>query len=73
MNCPKCDARTKVHDSRPWESGEVYRMRVCPVCRYRFVTFERIADFPAQGNGQRGGKRIALKDLKKEDVGVHEC
>lgn len=65
MECPKCEARTVVRDSRPWESGEVCRVRACPNCKYRFVTFERIADYPIQGDGTPGGKRIAHRDLQR--------
>ena len=68
MRCPKCESRTRVSDSRPQDSGEVYRMRVCPKCRYRFITFERLAEFPVQGDGKPGGKRIAHRDLMEREA-----
>lgn len=41
MICPKCEAETKVVDSRPTEGGtQIRRRRLCEACGYRFSTFE---------------------------------
>lgn len=48
MNCPKCDTRTTVVDSRSDRDtkhyinilGTVHRVRRCPKCEYRFATVE---------------------------------
>lgn len=39
MNCPECNADTKVIDSRPIEGG-VRRRRACKACGCRFSTEE---------------------------------
>ena len=39
MQCPKCDGKTKVIDSRPYIGG-VYRKRKCTLCNYQFYTEE---------------------------------
>lgn len=39
MNCPECDGKTGVKDSRQIEMN-VYRRRVCKGCGYKFYTEE---------------------------------
>ena len=41
--CPKCDAATRVYDSRD-KGGTQHRRRVCCDCGFRFTTFELYAD-----------------------------
>ena len=43
MRCPHCaDTDTRVIDSRDLENGStIRRRRECPVCSYRFTTYER--------------------------------
>ncbi len=43
MRCPRCaDPDTRVIDSRDLENGaSIRRRRECPVCSYRFTTYER--------------------------------
>ncbi len=43
MRCPRCaDPDTRVIDSRDLENGTtIRRRRECPVCSYRFTTYER--------------------------------
>ena len=44
MNCPLCDKRSKVLESRPAEDrSAVRRRRECGSCGHRFTTFERIS------------------------------
>jgi transcriptional regulator NrdR family protein len=43
MNCPKCEAGTKVIDSRDVEGG-TRRRHCCRVCSHRFTTIERQED-----------------------------
>lgn len=45
MNCPRCDAKTKVIDT-VFNSGhnEVYRRRQCVKCGYMYYTTENIAN-----------------------------
>src|SRR5687768_9331972 len=44
MNCPLCDNRSRVVESRPAEDGAaVRRRRECETCTHRFTTFERRA------------------------------
>lgn len=44
MECPKCGDQVKVIDSRVRQTktseGIIYRRRKCPVCNFRFSTFE---------------------------------
>lgn len=44
MRCPSCGSLdTQVKDSRPTEdSSAIRRRRLCPVCGFRFTTFERV-------------------------------
>lgn len=44
MNCPMCNEKTKIIDSRP-EDDFVRRRRVCEGCYYRFFTVEIDEDF----------------------------
>ena len=39
MNCPKCNCKTSVQDSRKVEMN-VYRRRICMECGYKFFTEE---------------------------------
>lgn len=39
MECPECDNRTRVLDSRRY-AGAVYRKRECKTCHFRFWTEE---------------------------------
>ena len=43
MHCPECQSDdTKVIDSRPADDGTaIRRRRACPLCGFRFTTFER--------------------------------
>ena len=43
MRCPRCaDPDTRVIDSRDLENGTtIRRRRECPICNYRFTTYER--------------------------------
>lgn len=43
MNCPKCNSKTKVVDSRSLEEGQ-FRKRVCSQCGYTFFTEEYEAE-----------------------------
>ncbi len=41
MNCPKCQKRTNVIDTRrSLGGGSVYRIRKCPRCGFSFRTLE---------------------------------
>lgn len=46
MNCPKCDYKTQVFDSRPGPQKSVWRRRRClrPMCDHEVSTYERIAE-----------------------------
>ncbi|WP_085523133.1 transcriptional regulator NrdR [Tuberibacillus sp. Marseille-P3662] len=48
MRCPNCHENgTKVLDSRPSGDGHsIRRRRECPVCHYRFTTFETLEEIP---------------------------
>jgi transcriptional repressor NrdR len=48
MDCPRCQAHTRVLESRRAEEGAALRRRrECPGCSYRFTTFERRDPGPA--------------------------
>lgn len=58
VHCPACHTDdTKVVDSRVAEDGAaIRRRRQCPLCRYRFTTFERMEELPLtvlKTNGRR--------------------
>ena len=38
-NCPKCNSKSTVKDSRPSSVG-VRRRRACKKCKYRWTTYE---------------------------------
>ncbi len=40
QNCPKCQAKTDVYDSRLSMEGEFRRKRKCRGCGYRYATIE---------------------------------
>lgn len=44
MNCPKCNGKTYVDNSRRIDT-EVIRVRVCKNCGYRFCTKEVMIDY----------------------------
>lgn len=62
MICPECDGKTKVVDSRVVEEN-VFRIRKCVECGYRFCTEELLIDdketerayYAALKRRQRGG------------------
>lgn len=41
MECPECDGRTYVIDSRRTVDNVIRRRRVCVACGLRFATYER--------------------------------
>lgn len=43
MDCPICESRTKVVDSRSY-AGAVYRRRRCSTCGNEFITEEDILE-----------------------------
>lgn len=45
MNCPKCNKKAVVVDSRKYKTGEVYRCRRCVSCGFRFSTIEAVVKF----------------------------
>jgi transcriptional regulator NrdR family protein len=42
MNCPVCQTKTKVIDSRLSGDNSLRRRRECPTCNHRFTTYENI-------------------------------
>lgn len=40
MTCPVCGGKTKVIDSRCYDSESVWRRRECLECNHRFTTIE---------------------------------
>lgn len=40
QNCPKCESKTDVYDSRLSVEGEFRRKRKCRGCGYRYATIE---------------------------------
>lgn len=42
MNCPKCDAKLNVIDSRAFSNNTTKRRHECPDCGERFTTIEKI-------------------------------
>ena len=44
MNCPKCNSKLKVIDSRALPNNQTYRRLECSVCRKRFSTNEKIVN-----------------------------
>jgi transcriptional repressor NrdR len=57
VNCPSCQASTKVLESRPAEGGaSVRRRRECEGCGRRFTTFERREPSPLYVT-KRSGER----------------
>lgn len=65
MRCPYCNGKdSKVLDSRAIEDGAgIRRRRVCPACRRRFTTFERV-ERTALHVIKRDGRREAFDRTK---------
>lgn len=45
MNCPKCQSKAVVVDSRKYATGEVRRRRCCTGSGLRFSTLEAVVRF----------------------------
>lgn len=43
MNCPKCNNKTRITDTRT-NGGNTYRRRRCTVCKHKFFTEEKQTD-----------------------------
>lgn len=67
MRCPSCNSLdTQVKDSRPTEDSSVIRRRrVCPVCNFRFTTFERV-QLRELTVVKRNGRRVPFERDKLE-------
>ncbi|MEO8091869.1 MAG: transcriptional regulator NrdR [bacterium] len=64
MDCPSCQAPTRVLESRPAEGGGVVRRRrSCPQCDHRFTTYERREAAGAYVR-KRGGERAPFDRAK---------
>ena len=84
MFCPKCGSKTRVVDSvMSEEEEEVYRKRVCEVCREMFYTTEFVVEYDEhfrrhfrdaqrekenRSNRRNGRREIASKEIPKYDV-----
>ena len=44
MDCPKCNSKSEVNDSRPTKDNSVRRRRQCKNCGFRFTTHEIFND-----------------------------
>lgn len=66
MKCPVCNGKTKVYEHNIRTNKGYLRRRRCDDCGHRFRTLEVICDVQIQGDGKRGGKRVALKKLGLE-------
>ncbi len=76
MQCPFCNADTRVVDSRPADAGRsVRRRRLCSECAQRFTTYERMEAalvvrkrdgslVPFETAKVRGGLQKALADRR---------
>lgn len=42
MNCPKCDGKTHVLETRRFSNEALRRRRECRACKHRFTTEERV-------------------------------
>ena len=68
MNCPSCQAPTRVLESRPAERGSaVRRRRSCPDCGTRFTTYERREPEGAFVR-KRGGDRAPFNRAKLREA-----
>lgn len=63
QNCPKCEAKTDVYDSRLSIEGEFRRKRKCRSCGYRYATIEVLDT--ARPLDERQPKPKALPKPKK--------
>lgn len=45
MNCPKCNSKLKVIDSRAVSDNSTYRRLECSVCKKRFTSSEKIVEY----------------------------
>jgi transcriptional repressor NrdR len=68
MDCPSCEAKTKVLESRSAPGGAMRRRRECTGCGERFTTFERREREPAWVR-KRGGERQPF-DVSKLRAGL---
>ena len=82
MDCPRCQARSKVLESRGAEEGAaIRRRRRCPACGHRFTTFERRASEPLHVRKRTGERQrfdrtklraALLRSTHKRQVGAEE-
>ena len=63
MNCPKCQAKTAVIDSRP-HKGTVRRRRKCKKCGHRLTTYETTNSKFVEGENRR--LKTKIKELQKD-------
>ncbi|MFW2383269.1 MAG: transcriptional regulator NrdR [Acidimicrobiales bacterium] len=70
MKCRQCDAPdTRVIDSRTTEDGSaVRRRRSCPVCEFRFTTFERSEEAPMQVLKRNGDRELFQKSKVRSGI-----
>lgn len=71
MICPKCGDGSGVYNGFE-KDGTYIRRRKCLACGHRFITVEAVMDVEVQGNGKRGGKRVAWDKLMAEKGGRSE-
>jgi transcriptional regulator NrdR family protein len=77
MNCPKCNAKCGVTDSRPVSKGRIWRRRrICLSCHHRFTTYEseqlqpRKADAVKCFNARHNCEKLLLS-LKELEASIH--
>jgi transcriptional repressor NrdR len=72
LKCPQCDHDdTRVLESRLSHEGRsVRRRRSCPMCNYRFTTYEREEDFLFQIQKRDGRIESYLRDKALKSVQV---
>jgi len=73
MRCPSCRADdTKVVDSRATDDGAaIRRRRSCPLCSFRFTTYERMEEVPLVVVKRSGAKEAF--DRSKVVAGVRSA
>lgn len=73
MNCPKCDSKTRVIETRRFSEEALRRRRECRKCKHRFTTEERqivIAPIDRKAVAEKvlelaKERRLALADARR--------
>lgn len=66
MNCPKCNGKTYVINSRLISLTERMRRRVCESCGYRFTLYEKVEEKEPEVNVKLQKRYVSLAERRSK-------